>query len=117
MPHTLETIFAEWKALETASAAMDSGPEWNRTYDAMCTLEAEMRSHPARSLREAAMKLEPWLLNTDRDPNATGVIEDMRRHLFPHERVSQVCPGFAYCARTATDLDPAAPMVSTSRDT
>lgn len=100
MPRTLETIFAEWKALDTAYAAMaDESPELDRAYKRMNALEIEMRDHPARNMREAAMKLEPYFVNTERDPNFTGVLEDLRAHLEPSERVVETCPDFTYCAR------------------
>jgi len=115
MKRTLEIIHAEWIALNRVADALDAdNPEWSATIDKMDALEIEMRAHPARTLREAAMKAEPWMLNTQRDINFTGIIEDLRTHLAPPERVAKPCPDFVYCARTGPDLDQiAAPMTST----
>jgi len=101
MTRTLETIYSEWKDLDRhADTLPDAESEkWTATLRKMDALEIEMRQHPATTLREAAMKLEPLMVNSERDPNFTGIVEDLRAHLAPAERVEKVCPSFVFCAR------------------
>jgi len=109
MTRTLETIYSEWKALNRHADTLPDAntEEWTATLRKMNALETEMRQHPATTLREAAMKAEPWMMNTERDPNFTGIIEDLRTHLSPAERVENVCPDFAYCARASAAMQSA----------